>query len=71
MRHIAGVMAFPGTKILSVALGPRFRGGDKKRSGGDKGGCEKVTDNVHELLIPIYQLTTSMFRFILKVIKYK
>ena len=29
MRHIAGVMAFPGTKILSVALDPRFRGEDR------------------------------------------
>ena len=33
MRHIAGFTAFPGTKILSVALGPRFHGGDRNRMG--------------------------------------
>jgi len=38
MPHIAGVTAFPSTKILPVALGPRLRGGDNGGRGGDKRG---------------------------------
>jgi len=37
-------MAFPGAKILSVPLDPRFRGEDRKKGGEDrkKGGEDRL-----------------------------